>query len=87
MSLVPVTLHLRALPRADSLRSLVLTVINDARAPVSVRNHCHRLMVAIEKNNQTLVDESLVSLEHVAERTGYPLPPSIRAPATTPDSI
>jgi len=52
----------------------MVTVINDARAPVSVRNHCHRLMVAIEKNNQTLVDESLVSLERVAKRTGYQLP-------------
>ena len=52
----------------------MLTVIKDARAPVSVRNHCHRLMVAIEKNNQALVDESLVSLARAAERTGYPLP-------------
>jgi hypothetical protein len=52
----------------------MLTVINDARAPVSVRNQCHRLMVAIEKNNQTLVDESLASLERTAKRTGYLLP-------------
>jgi hypothetical protein len=66
--------HSQALLNADSLRAAMLTVINDARAPVSVRNHCHRLMVAIEKNNQTLVDESLVSLERVAKRTGYPLP-------------
>ncbi len=73
---MPFTLHAQALSRADSLRSLVVTVITDARAPVSVRNHCHRLMLAIEKNNQTLVDESLASLERVAERTGYPLPPS-----------
>ena len=52
----------------------MLKVINDADAPVSVRNHCHRLMVAIEKNDQPLVDESLVGLERVAKRTGYPLP-------------
>ena len=62
--------------RADSLRSLVVTVITDDRAPVSVRNYCHRLMLAIEKNNQALVDESLISLERVAESTGYQLPPS-----------
>ena len=66
----------RALASADRLRSLVLAVIDDARAPVSVRNHCHRLMVAIEKNNQTLIDESLASLEQEAQRTGYTLPPS-----------
>jgi len=58
------------------LRSFVVTVITDVLAPVSVRNHCHRLMLAIEKNNETLVDESLVSLERAAERTGYLLPPS-----------
>ena len=52
----------------------MLTVINDPRAPVSVRNQCHCLMVAIEKNNQTLVDESLASLERTAKRAGYPLP-------------
>jgi hypothetical protein len=66
--------HAQGLSRADSLRSLVVTVITDDRAPVSVRNHCHRLMLAIEKNNQTLVDESLISLEQVAESTGYLLP-------------
>ena len=71
--------------RADRLRSLVLAVINDAGAPVSVRNHCHRLMLAIEKNNQTLIDESLASLEQAAKLTGYPLPPSDPISDDTPD--
>ena len=61
---------------ADGLRALVIAVIADDHAPVPVRNHCHRLMLAIDKNNQTLVDESLASLERVAESTGYQLPPS-----------
>jgi hypothetical protein len=73
--------------RADSLRSLVVTVITDNRAPVSVRNHCHRLMLAIEKNNQALVDESLISLERVAESTGYPLPPSNAIGGVTLDLV
>jgi len=64
--------------RSLVVTSLVLTVITDARAPVAVRNQCHRLMAALESDNQNLVDESLVSLEQVAERTGYPLPPSNR---------
>jgi hypothetical protein len=38
-------------------------------------------MVAIEQNNQTLVDEILVSLAHVADRTGYLLPPLAASPA------
>jgi hypothetical protein len=77
---VPFTLHSCTLPAAASLRSLVLSVITDTYAPVAVRNHCHRLMVALESDNQTLVDESLVRLEQMAERTGYqlPLPPSSR---------
>ena len=73
---MPFTLPAQGLSRADSLRSLVVTVIADDRAPLSVRNHCHRLMLAIEKNNQTLVDESLVSLEREADSAGYPLPQS-----------
>ena len=71
---MPFTLPAEGLSGADSLRSLVVTVITDDRAPVSVRNHCHRLMLAIEKNNQALVEESLVSLERAAERTSYLLP-------------
>lgn len=71
------------LSRADGLRLLVVTVITDNRAPISVRNHCHRLMLAIEKNNETLVDESLVSLERAAEATGYQLPPQ-SSPFSTP---
>ena len=81
------TLHAQGPSSADSLRSLVITVITDDRAPVPVRNHCHRLMLAIEKNNQTLVDESLASLERVAESTGYRLPPSNPVSSPTLDLI
>jgi hypothetical protein len=84
---MPITLHTQGLSRADSLRSLVVTVITDDRAPVSVRNHCHRLMLAIEKNNQTLVDESLVNLEREADSAGYLLPQSNPISGPTPDLI
>ena len=82
---MPFTLPAQGLSRADSLRSLVVTVITDDRAPLSVRNHCHRLMLAIERNSQTLVDESLVSLEREADSAGYPLPRS--NPISSPHSI
>ena len=84
---MPFPLHAQWLSRADSLRSLVVTVITDDRAPVSVRNHCHRLMLAIEKNNQALVDESLISLERVAESTGYLLPRSNSIGGATLDLV
>ena len=68
------TLPAEVISRADSLRALVVAVITDDLAPISIRNHCHRLMFAIEKNNQTLVNESLINLVRVAEDTGYQLP-------------
>jgi hypothetical protein len=71
----------RVLPNADSLRALVLTVITNVRAPVAVRNACHHLMLAIEQNNQTLVDEILVSLARAADRTGFLLPPLVASAA------
>ena len=64
----------QGLSKADSLRSLVVAVITDDLAPISIRNRCHRLMLAIERNNQTLVDESLMDLERAAEDTRYQLP-------------
>ena len=68
------TLPAEVISRADSLRSLVVAVITDDLAPIAIRNHCHRLMLAIEKNNQTLVNESLINLVRAAENTGYQLP-------------
>jgi len=84
---MPITLQAEGLSRADSLRTLVVTVITDEGAPVSVRNSCHRLMLAIEKNNQTLVDESLISLEREADSAGYLLPQSNRLITPEPDLI
>ena len=55
--------------------------MNCSSGCVAVRNTCHDLMVAIEQNNQTLVDEILVSLAHVADRAGYLLPPLAVSPA------
>ena len=62
------------LASASSLRSMIQAVIGDARAPRAVRNACHQLMVAIERNDQTLVEEGMANLNHVAARTDYPLP-------------
>ncbi len=71
---MPFTSPIAGLSKADSLRSLVVAVITDDLVPMAIRNHCHRLMLAIEKNNQTLVDESLINLQRAAEDTGYRLP-------------
>ena len=70
------TLPVQGPSSSNELRALVIAVITDDHAPVPVRNHCHRLMLAIDKNNQTLVDESLANLERIAESTGYQLPQS-----------
>lgn len=68
------------LANASSLRSMVQAVIADARAPRTVRNACHCLMVAIERNDHALVDESLISFERAAKRVRYALPPSSPRP-------
>jgi len=80
------TLPAGVISRADSLRSLVVAVITDDLAPIAIRNHCHRLMMAIEKNNQTLVNESLINLVRAAQDTGYQLPHlNLNTPASDSD--
>jgi hypothetical protein len=69
-------MHKRVPQTADSLRAFVLAVIADGGAPAAIRNQCHRLMLAIDARDQALIEESVASLEEVAKRTEYALPPS-----------
>ena len=62
-------------PSGDSLRAFVLAVIDAPAAPNTVRNACHRLMVAIERNNVALITQSLAELEQAAAHAHYTLPP------------
>jgi hypothetical protein len=62
------------LPNADQLRAFVIAVTGDERAPASIRNACHRLMIAIERNDARLVEQSLFDLREIAAVEKYALP-------------
>jgi hypothetical protein len=70
---------LRVLPTPERLRSFIVAVVDDARAPAAVRNQCHRLLFAIDANNHTLIEESLARLTDVANESSYALPLLVRA--------
>jgi hypothetical protein len=62
------------LPRADWLRIFVITITRDDNAPMSIRNACHVLMIAIERNDQDLVEQTLSDLHQIAASEQYSLP-------------
>jgi len=62
------------LPRADWLRTFVITITRDDNAPMSIRNACHLLMIAVERNDQALVQQSLCELQQTAASEQYSLP-------------
>ena len=62
------------LPRAAWLRTFVITITRDGTAPMSIRNACHVLMIAIERNDQDLVERSLSDLQQIAGSEQYLLP-------------
>jgi hypothetical protein len=61
-------------PRADWLRTFVITITQDDHAPTSLRNACHLLMIAIERNDPDLVADSLSELHQIAASENYALP-------------
>jgi len=62
-------------PTSDSLRQFVVAITRDREAPVPIRNACHLLMMAIERNDMYLVEGSLSELHRIAELQSYALPP------------
>jgi hypothetical protein len=62
-------------PGPDSLREFVVAIVKDQAAPMLVRNACHLLMIAIERNDACLVESSFLDLHRVAELQSYQLPP------------
>jgi len=63
------------LPPSDRLRNCVVAITCDKATPISIRNACHLLMIAIERNDAHLVEVSLSDLHKIAELEQYSLPP------------
>jgi hypothetical protein len=61
-------------PNSDNLQQFVVAIARDTEAPVPIRNACHLLMIAIERNDLHLVNASLSELHRIAELESYELP-------------
>lgn len=61
-------------PSAAYLRYLIRRLTRDATTPLTIRNECHDLMLAINANNLTEITERLACLLRLADREGVSLP-------------
>jgi hypothetical protein len=44
---------------STDLTALVRQLIGDPLTPTAIRNECHRLLIAVERNHRGLIEESL----------------------------
>ena len=61
-------------PSAAYLRQLIRRLTGDATTPLTIRNECHNLMLAINANELTEITERLACLLRLADREGLSLP-------------
>jgi hypothetical protein len=61
------------LPGSERLRNFVVAITRDHDTPMSIRNACHLLMIAIERNDARLVETSLAALHRIAALDKYVL--------------
>jgi hypothetical protein len=52
---------------ASRLMALVRRLIDDPATPLPVRNECHLLLIAIERNQRPLIEESLLRLARITD--------------------
>ena len=61
-------------PSAAYLRQLIRHLTADATTPLTIRNECQNLMLAINANDLTEITERLAYLLRLADREGLSLP-------------
>jgi len=61
-------------PSAEYLRSLVNGLIADDSTPRAFRNECHQLLLAINSNDVTQINNILARLRALADAAGLRLP-------------
>ncbi len=64
-----------AQPTAAYLQQLVRAVMADDAIPMAIRNECHKLMLAIDRNDRPLINESVARIEKLAAEAKVALPP------------
>jgi hypothetical protein len=65
-------------PGAASLRALIFALSGDDTVPIDVRNECHLLMMAIDRNDLPAVSEHVRNVERLAEQHHLELPGAFR---------
>ncbi len=63
-----------AQPTAAYLQQLVRAVMADDAIPMAIRNECHKLMLAIDRNDRPLINESVARIEKLAAEAKVALP-------------
>jgi hypothetical protein len=51
------------------LTEMVRRLVNDPATTIGVRNECHRLLMAIERNHLALIEESVDRLARLTAKT------------------
>jgi len=52
---------------STDLTALVRRLIDDPATPTAIRNECHRLLIAIDRNHRVLIEERLERLGQLLE--------------------
>jgi hypothetical protein len=64
-----------AQPSAAYLQQLVRAIMAEPAMPIAIRNECHKLMLAIDRNDRPLITESVGRIEKLAAEAKVTLPP------------
>ncbi len=66
-----------ARPTATYLQRLVQALVGNEKIPLPIRNECHKLMLAIDRNDWPLISESVARIQKLAVEANVSLPPSL----------
>ena len=59
---------------AAYLQKLVRALTGNDSVPTSLRNECHRHMMAIDSNKLALIEECVTRIQQIARHEGFPIP-------------
>ena len=65
-------------PGASKLRTLILAISGDEAVHIDIRNECHLLMMAIDRNDLTAVAAHVSRIEELAVTHDIVLPDTFR---------
>jgi hypothetical protein len=66
-------------PTAAYLQQLIRALMGNETIPLAMRNECHKLMLAIDRNDRPLINESVARIERLAAEAHVQLPAFTRS--------